>query len=60
MFIKNKFFIFLFIFITIEYSECFVAIPFGTIYIKNNSISPDNDYPEKMHKYVVKHVFICA
>lgn len=48
MFIKNKFFIFLFIFITIEYSECFVAIPFGTKYIKNNSISPDNDYPEKM------------
>ena len=31
-----------------EYTNCFIAIPFNTIWVKNDSISPQNDYRAKM------------
>ena len=48
MTIKAVYFISIYLLIIIKYTYCFIAFPFGTIFIRNNSISPENDYRAKM------------
>jgi len=45
---KNIYFFFICLFIIIKNSYCFVALPFGTIFIRNASVSPANDYRAQM------------
>jgi len=48
MYIKVMHFPFIYLLIIIKYSYCFIALPFGTIFIRNNSVSPANDYRAQM------------
>ena len=45
---KNIYFFFICLFIIIKNSYCFVVLPFGTIFIRNASVSPANDYRAQM------------
>ena len=46
--VKTKKYFFISLLIIIKYSNCFVAFPFDTIFMKNSSISPQNDYRAQM------------
>ena len=48
MCIKDIHFLFIYLLIIIKYSYSFVALPFGTIFIRNNSVSPANEYLAQM------------
>jgi hypothetical protein len=41
---KMFFYLALFFLLILKFSNCFIALPFNTIYIKNESITPRNDY----------------
>ena len=45
---KGKYFFFAIFFILFKTSLCFIALPFNTIFIRNDSVSPQNDYRAQM------------
>lgn len=44
----KKYYIFIILSVILEISFCFIALPFNTIFIKNDTVSPKNDYRVQM------------